>query len=438
MNTGNTVKDIFGSPTSDTIFVSSKLTPRSWEGVINLVKDSQQSINLSQSGVSAVHIHNENMIGDVLELIRVSKPKHERGIKLTKNEVDGIVGATPHPFVWTNSVDENWGFLSTPITTRTARWVNLTNHLRIHIADYDVLRYFLDTKKLVLMVVNSHIDPMLGAHEKVISLPLGVKLRHKLFRRFKEILALNLTKSKLLTINNSGWGDRTKLNFLVSTAFDNKTINSFKLQTEFRDHYEETARSKFMLCPSGLGMDSYRIWETLIFGTIPIVETNAGFDRTYSSLPVLVVQNYSSLTPEFLEEAYPCFVKHARYFRYRHLTTTYWRKLIYKAVVSGNITHVNKNHPFKNPYCDFSHVAPLQENIQIAIDYESGHPSTGHTTKNKKRKPKKQISSIQQIPNAVIGSDALSVTPGHANTASDVVSNTEVIIKKKRSRLDGY
>ena len=74
----------------------------------------------------------------------------------------------------------------------------------------------------------------------------------------------NQKKTKLLVINNSGWGDRSKINQQVIEAFNNTISNSYKKNSgEFRDHYEETARAKFVLCPSGLGMDSYRLWETL-------------------------------------------------------------------------------------------------------------------------------------------------------------------------------
>jgi hypothetical protein len=37
-------------------------------------------------------------------------------------------------------------------------------------------------------------------------------------------------------------------------------------------HYLDIAQSKFVLCPSGLGFDTYRLWETIILGSIPIVE----------------------------------------------------------------------------------------------------------------------------------------------------------------------
>lgn len=95
------------------------------------------------------------------------------------------------------------------------------------------------------------------------------------------------------------------------------------------------------------------MWEIILLGSIPIVESNAGFDRTYSHLPVLVVRDFKELTPDFLNRVYPCFVKHAALFRYEHLTVTYWRELVVRAIVTGGIDHITEAHPYRNKYCDF-------------------------------------------------------------------------------------
>lgn len=150
-------------------------------------------------------------------------------------------------------------------------------------------------------------------------------------------------------------GSGSKLiNAQVSAAFNHTVANSYS--TTFKrhtDHHFTSATSRFVLCPSGLGMDTYRLWETLITGSVPIVESNLGFDRTYSNLPVLVVRNYSDVTPQLLRRAYPCFVKHAHLYNYRHLTESYWLDLVRTAVRTGSVEHVTREHPFRNKYCDF-------------------------------------------------------------------------------------
>ena len=84
--------------------------------------------------------------------------------------------------------------------------------------------------------------------------------------------------------------------------------------------------SKFVLCPPGLGADSYRIWEVLYLGAIPVVErTGGGWDDIFLDLPVLLVDDFGDVTQELLEASYPrllarcgafsIFAKHLRRLR---------------------------------------------------------------------------------------------------------------------------
>jgi len=103
-----------------------------------------------------------------------------------------------------------------------------------------------------------------------------------------------------------------------------------------------------------MGFDTARIWESLLLGTIPIVESNLGLDRTYTNLPVLIVSNFSRVTPQLLDVAYRCFVIHAHLFNYQQLIEKYWLDMIKMTIESGqrgsNLLH---HHPFRNTYCDF-------------------------------------------------------------------------------------
>jgi hypothetical protein len=92
----------------------------------------------------------------------------------------------------------------------------------------------------------------------------------------------------LLSIN------RKAINEQVSKSFHGIITNSYRHNPN-SDHYRQVAESLFVLCPSGLGFDTYRLWETIMLGSIPIVESNKGFDRTYVNLPVLVVNNFTDL-----------------------------------------------------------------------------------------------------------------------------------------------
>lgn len=378
---GKKVKQEFGKGLCINGGIKPKL--KTWSDVTKFVIDKGGNIGMrNHSSNRAIHVHNEFMPGDFIELLQREAKKHDQWRPKTLFDGDGASNVLmqvplPKPLVLTNTVDENWGFLSTPIGTRTAKWLNLTNHLRIHNANYDTLRAIIDSDKIVMLMTNSHVDPKLGAHKKVISLPLGIRARQNVFKAMKRYQ--NFNKTKLFTINNSGWKERTRINEMLIAKFKkyNYTlINSFpgKFRKEealkagvmlYKDHYQEVAESLFTLCPSGLSMDSYRLWETLALGSIPVVESNAGFDRTYSNLPVLVVRNYSSITPSFLVEAYSCFQEHAEDYKYVHMTQQYWHHLLHRSLKHASVDHITRNHPYRNAYCDF---LDYEENREYDIE----------------------------------------------------------------------
>lgn len=118
--------------------------------------------------------------------------------------------------------------------------------------------------------------------------------------------------------------------------------------------YGKMAEARFVFCPSGLGFDTFRLWETLVLGAIPVVESNeAGMDRIYGSLPVLVVRDFRDVTEDMLKEAYMCFQKNARLYEYRHLTVQYWVEMVRRVQTSGSVEQYNAEHPGVNRHCHF-------------------------------------------------------------------------------------
>lgn len=204
----------------------------------------------------------------------------------------------------------------------------------------------------MLLLCSNHVDPLIGNHSKIISLPLGIRNRAAIFNKIAELTAMKVNKTRLLLINNSGWRERAIINAQISQAFNGTVKNTYNPKSK-RDHYRDVSESVFVLAPSGLGFDTYRLWEAIALGSIPIVESNAGFDRSYSNLPVLVVRNYSDVNVDLLKRAYNCFCDHSGSYRYDHLLRSYWIDMIHRATESASIGHISINHPFQNKYCNF-------------------------------------------------------------------------------------
>jgi hypothetical protein len=84
--------------------------------------------------------------------------------------------------------------------------------------------------------------------------------------------------------------------------------------------YEDIAKSKFMICPRGCGIDTYRMWDCIQLGCIPIVKRYHGH-KGFDDLPILFVDNYD-VTEVLLNETYEAYSK--RTFCYEKCTMEYW------------------------------------------------------------------------------------------------------------------
>lgn len=72
------------------------------------------------------------------------------------------------------------------------------------------------------------------------------------------------------------------------------------------DLYKLSLGYKFMLSPHGNGLDCYRTWEALFLGMAVVVKSST-LDSMYDGLPVLIVNEWSELTPELLHRTWEKF-----------------------------------------------------------------------------------------------------------------------------------
>ena len=87
------------------------------------------------------------------------------------------------------------------------------------------------------------------------------------------------------------------------------------------------ARFRFVVSPRGGGYDCYRTWETLLVGAYPIVKPSH-LDVLYKDLPVLIVEEWTDITPKLLDETYHRFMK--KTWNLDRLYNFYWEQLVYK------------------------------------------------------------------------------------------------------------
>lgn len=73
-----------------------------------------------------------------------------------------------------------------------------------------------------------------------------------------------------------------------------------KGEHDLQRYYGEMVRHKFALCPQGRGIDSYRTWEALYLGVVPIVMRSPAM-APFEQLPILFTDDYSELSEVYLE-----------------------------------------------------------------------------------------------------------------------------------------
>ena len=92
-------------------------------------------------------------------------------------------------------------------------------------------------------------------------------------------------------------------------------------------YLQDMYRHKFALCPEGLGISTYRTWEALYMKTIPIVKRSQHM-LAFSDLPILFVDDYTTLTPEYLTSCYERMLDQE--YNFEKLEFSYWKDIICK------------------------------------------------------------------------------------------------------------
>lgn len=167
-------------------------------------------------------------------------------------------------------------------------------------------------------------------HSKIHPIPIGLapkNLPHGHVEALRRIQESHLPKTHLLYMNITiqtyspeRWG-----------VFKQFAMAPFCFRTgkkPFAEYLVDMAQSQFTIAPRGAGLDTYRLWEALYVGSIPIVKTSS-LDSLYEGLPIVIVNDWSEVTEPFLEQKRWEFSQ--RTFSFDKLDMSYWLKQIAEA-----------------------------------------------------------------------------------------------------------
>lgn len=282
--------------------------------------------------------------------------------------------------------NENWGWASSYFLNRSVTWgLAMDRSARTPYSkgwEYpnEYLQSFLDKEELIVMLVNQHHNL---THPKVLSTPLGVArgAGHQIWDAMQSLDAKNVSKDsrRLLFSLGSDYAFRPSIRECVAKNVPEKHFDTGQtLKNKDRvdgkisqSHFRRvTGTSYAVLCMPGLGADSYRTWESLALGAMPVMEKGMGLDRTVYKLPVLLVEDFAAITEGMLRQAYaqaiyiamdPCADDLNQYgspacmtFEYERMTTTYWENLIWEVSRARTLDPVLRQHPMKATDTEFT------------------------------------------------------------------------------------
>ncbi len=134
--------------------------------------------------------------------------------------------------------------------------------------------------------------------DNVSVIPIGLENRWYLnngkLRTLKRFENIKYNKDLLVLSAFNPETNRERFELLESIK-SNKLINKPETnkKTEYLDY---VSRSKFMLCPEGNGPDTHRVWESLLFESIPVMKKSK-FTKILekSDIPILTLNDWAEI-----------------------------------------------------------------------------------------------------------------------------------------------
>lgn len=259
----------------------------------------------------------------------------------------------PRAFVAIGNMDENWGWASTYFLNRTISWgFSFDRRLGpMRAQQTEELLPFLDNPKVIMLLLNQHHNI---SHPKVISLPRGVlpTQARKIFDEAMKSVRLDTRKNTLLFSASSSWGPRP---FILSCVKDlmgddiyvpDASVLDKKGRMEGNGYIRMLSDSMAVLCVPGLGYDTFRLWEALASGSMPVLEKGVGFDRVLYKIPALLLDDFAEITPMLIRQAYVEALYRADEWDYKRITQRWWERLLIKVSETGSAATLLRLHPY--------------------------------------------------------------------------------------------
>lgn len=178
---------------------------------------------------------------------------------------------------------------------------NCTKKLKLitHISDYPITEEMFENRPECIKVWFA--QNVNYKNDKLIPIPIGIE-NHEGFGK-GTCIDLDFIEKELFQIDLVNKKDRIYCNF--NNTNPNRELTRKILKTnhicdfsgsgelKYSEYFKELASYKFVASPAGNGIDCHRTWESMLVGSVPIVERHFMYDQ-YPNLPLIQIDNWEN------------------------------------------------------------------------------------------------------------------------------------------------
>lgn len=154
-------------------------------------------------------------------------------------------------------------------------------------------------------------NPDLSDHDKLFPLPIGLANRDFAHGNVDAVSRIRRERPQktgwlYVNINPETSADRHR----ALAALKDQKFATIGEQSDFETYLRHMAKHRFVLCPAGNGLDTHRVWEALLVGSIPVTASSP-MDSLLRRLPVVIVNDWDEITMPLLQREYATILDRA-------------------------------------------------------------------------------------------------------------------------------
>ena len=166
-------------------------------------------------------------------------------------------------------------------------------------------------------------------HKDLHHIPLGIsesfRKRHLNINYLNEMTKpFKQTKRESLYVNFNQNTNRKVRNGILKILKKKNFTTTGSYGLEVSDYIKDIKHNQYVLCPTGNGFDTYRLWETLIIGSSPVVNSTKNY-LEFRNLPIYYFNNSKELNLKYLKSKNDTIQElENKNITRNYLTTSYW------------------------------------------------------------------------------------------------------------------